>query len=96
MTNETAKAVTKATRLIPCEFCPVPVRSVDVEELAELVLDAVDETVDDMMASGCSRIDYRDMEGYFAADKVDRSLGRDFDLVDSGRGRCRVSRPNLA
>ncbi len=38
MTNEAAKAVTNATKLIPCEPCAVPSTSVLVAELVELVL----------------------------------------------------------
>ncbi len=48
MTNEAAKAVINPTRLIPCDVWPLPREVELVEELAELVLDAVAETVDDI------------------------------------------------
>lgn len=51
ITNALARAVRKATRLIPWLSWPLPVILELVEELAELVLDAVDEAVVDILRS---------------------------------------------
>jgi hypothetical protein len=61
ITNEVARAVRKATKLIPCCPCPAPRLAEFVEELEELVLEAVDVVVEDILRSLWVS-DYRDME----------------------------------
>lgn len=51
ITNEVANAVRKATKLIPCCPCPAPRPDEFVEELEELVLEAVDVVVEDILRS---------------------------------------------
>ena len=63
MTNDTAKAVMKATRLIPWEPCAVPSPPAVVSEgLADDVADAVP-VVEDMMGKLLKCPLYRDMGG---------------------------------
>jgi hypothetical protein len=60
MTNDTAKAVMKATRLIPWEPCAVPSPPAVVSEGLADVVDAVP-VVEDMMGKLLKCLLYRDM-----------------------------------
>lgn len=61
MTNEVAKAVRKATRLMPWVACPCPKVAVVVVAPDELVVEAV-AVVEDILRSSLGVWNYRDME----------------------------------
>jgi hypothetical protein len=61
MTNEVAKAVRKATRLMPWVACPCPNVAVVVVAPDELVVEAV-AVVEDILRSALGVWNYRDIE----------------------------------
>ena len=63
MTNEVAKAVRKATRLMPWVACPCPKVAVELVAPDELVVEAV-AVVEDILRSSLGIWNYRDIEGF--------------------------------